>query len=64
MATKTRRSGRELIHTGSDKRYMRRSKAGKFKQSDDVGKSLRQDVKRKARTAVRSGQGDRGDRKR
>ena len=64
MATKTRRSGRELINTGTDKRFVRRDKAGKFKESDDVGRSLRQDVKRKARTKVGAGQGDRGDRKR
>jgi hypothetical protein len=54
---------RELIDTGTDKRYVRRSSEGQFKESDDVGKSLSQDKKRKAKTAVKSGQGDRGDRK-
>ena len=53
---------RELINTGRDKRFVRRSGSGKFKESDDVGKSLSQDRKRKARTKVKSGQGDRGDR--
>ena len=55
---------RELIepHT-RDKRYVRR-KAGKFTTSqDDVGKSLSQDRRRKAKTVVKKGQGDRGDRK-
>ena len=56
-------SKRELIDTGSDKRYVRRDKEGKFKESDDQGRSLAQDVKRKAKTKVKSGQGDRGDQK-
>jgi hypothetical protein len=53
---------RELIDTGSDKRYIRRAASGTFKESDDVGRSLAQDRKRSARTKVKSGQGDRGDR--
>ncbi len=58
-------SKRELIepHEG-DKRYVRRDDEGKFKESNDVTKSLRQDVKKKAKTTVPSGQGDRGDQKR
>ena len=55
---------RELIDTGTDKRYVRRDEKGQFKESDDVGRSLSQDVKREAKTKVKSGQGDRGDRKR
>ena len=54
---------RELIDTGTDKRYVRRDEEGKFKESDDVGRSLSQDVKHEARTKVRAGQGDRGDQK-
>ena len=54
---------RELIDTGTDKRYVRRDEEGRFKESDDVGRSLSQDVKRKAKTVAKSGQGDRGDRK-
>jgi len=54
---------RELIDTGRDKRYVRRDAEG-FKESDDVGRSLSQDKKRKAKTTVKSGQGDRGDQKR
>jgi hypothetical protein len=56
-------SKRELIDTGTDKRYVRRDEKGQFKESDDVGRSLSQDVRRKAKTTVESGQGDRGDRK-
>lgn len=54
---------RELIDTGTDKRYVRRDEKGQFKESDDVGRSLSQDVKKHAKTEVESGQGDRGDRK-
>jgi hypothetical protein len=55
---------RELIDTGTDKRYMRRNKKGQFNESDDVSRSLRQDVKRRAKTVVKAGQGDKGDQKR
>ncbi len=55
---------RELIDTGTDKRYVRRDEKGQFKESDDVGKSLAQDVRKSAKTRVKSGQGDKGDRKR
>jgi hypothetical protein len=55
---------RELIDTGADKRFMRRDEEGQFKESDDVGRSLRQDVKQHAKTEVPAGQGDRGDQKR
>lgn len=54
---------RELIDTGRDKRYVRRDEGGKFKESDDVGRSLSQDRKRKAKRAAKSGQGDKGDRR-
>jgi hypothetical protein len=57
-------SKRELIDTGSDKRYVRRDSEGKFKESDDQGRSLAQDVRREAETTVKPGQGDRGDQKR
>lgn len=55
---------RELIepHPG-DKRYVRRDDEGKFKESDDVSRSLSQDQRRKAKTVAKPGQGDKGDRK-
>ncbi len=58
-----KKSDRELIDTGTDKRYVRRDEQGRFEESDDVGRSLAQDVKREAKTEVEAGQGDRGDRK-
>jgi hypothetical protein len=57
-------SKRELIDTGTDKRYVRRDEQGRFKESDDVGKSLSQDRKKHAKTVAPKGQGDRGDQKR
>ena len=53
---------RELIDPGADKRFVRRGAAGRFKESDDVGKSLSIDRRKKAKTKVKSGQGDKGDR--
>jgi hypothetical protein len=57
-------SKRTLIepHPG-DKRYIRRDAQGRIKESDDVGRSLAADRRTKAKTASKSGQGDKGDRK-
>ena len=55
---------RELIDTGTDKRYVKRDEKGRFKESDDVGRSLAADRRSSAKTEVKSGYGDQGDRKR
>lgn len=55
---------RELINTGTDKRYVRRDGQGRFKESDDVGRFLSQDIRHRAKTTVKAGSGDKGDRKR
>ncbi|MDB5323065.1 MAG: hypothetical protein JWN40_4696 [Phycisphaerales bacterium] len=61
--TATKGSGkRELIKPKGDARYVRRDAKGRIKESDDVGRSLKQDRASKAKTKVRSGYGDRGDR--
>ena len=60
MATKKR----ELISPKGDKRLIRRDDQGRIKESDDLGKSLAKDVKQKAKTTVKAGQGDKGDQKR
>lgn len=57
-------SKRELIEPNGDKRLIRRDEKGRIKESDDLGRSLSQDVRKQAKTTVESGQGDRGDRKR
>ncbi len=53
---------RELIDTGTDKRFVRRNEQGQFKESDDVGKSLSQDRRQHAQNKSKKGEGDRGDR--
>ena len=58
-------SKRELVepHKG-DKRYVRRDEQGHFTNSqDNVSRSLSTDRRRKAKTVVPKGQGDRGDQK-
>jgi hypothetical protein len=52
---------RELIDTGTDKRYVRRDDEGKFKDSDDQSRSLGQDVKQHSGTKKPENQGDKGD---
>ncbi len=61
MPDKKREDKRELIDTGTDKRFVRRDDDGTFKESDDVGRSLSQDVRQHAKNKVKPGHGDRGD---
>lgn len=64
--TKSRRrpaARRELIDTRTDKRFVRRDPQGRFDESDDMGRSLSQDRRRKAKRTAKRGQGDKGDRK-
>lgn len=51
-------SKRELIDTGTDKRYVRRDEDGRFKQNVDVGRSLSADKRHDAKP----GEGDKGNR--
>ena len=62
-AAKKSASKRELIAPRGDKRYIRRDEKGRIKESDGVSRSVSQDRRRKAKTAAKAGQGDRGDRK-
>ena len=54
-------SKRELIEPNGDKRLIRRDEQGRIAESDDRGKSLSQDVRKRAKTEVKSGHGDKGD---
>ena len=55
-------SKRELMQPHkSDRRYLRRDAQGHFKKQVNVGRSLAADRRRKAKTVVKRGQGDRGD---
>jgi hypothetical protein len=51
---------RELMSLPDDKREVRRNRERQFQQSDDGRRSVIQDRKLKAKTAVKSGQGRRG----
>jgi len=57
-------SKRELIDTGRNKVFGKRDPKGQFKEIDDVGRSLATDRRQKAKTTVKSGHGDQGDRRR
>jgi len=54
-------SKRELISPHGNKRLVRRDSKGRFAESDDLSKSLSQDVRKPAKKQVDAGQGDRGD---
>ena len=53
---------RELIDTGTDKRFVRRDDEGRFKESVDVGRSLAADQRQHSATKAKRGEGDKGDR--
>ena len=53
---------RELIDTGTDKRFVRRDEQGRFKESVDVGRSLAADRRQHAKARSKKGEGDKGDR--
>jgi hypothetical protein len=64
MDSSKRGSGdRELISPNGDKRLVRRDQRGRFTESDDLGRSLSQDVRKDAENESKSGQGGRGDRR-
>lgn len=67
MAKKTaKRSStkRDLVQTRTDARYVKRTAKGRFKESDDVGRSAKADRAKKAKRTVKAGHGDQGDRRR
>ncbi len=55
---------RELIDTGTDKRYARRDARGRFtRDQEDVGRASAADQRQRAENPSKRGQGDRGDRR-
>jgi hypothetical protein len=52
---------RELIDTGTDKRYVKRNADGTFKDSVDVSRSLAADRRSNSTTVAKPGYGDQGD---
>lgn len=64
-ATAPRRKAakRELINTGRSKLYVRQNARGtSFAEVEEVGRSLMQDRRRKAKAVTQPGQVDQGDR--
>ena len=62
-AKKRSTSKRELIDTGKNKMFAKRTASGRFKEMDDVGRSLTADRRKTAKKTMKSGFGDQGDRK-
>ena len=60
-ASKKSSGKRTLVAPKGDKRYVKRDASGKFNESDDQGKSLSQDVKKRAKNTAKPGYGDKGD---
>ncbi len=56
-----KRGERELIDTGTDKRFAKREQDGTFKESVGVGRSLAADRRNKSTTKAKPGYGDQGD---
>src|SRR5918993_1301030 len=54
---------RELIDTGRNKTFTKRDVRGRFKEMDDVGRSLAADRGRPAKRRVKSGYWHQGDRR-
>ena len=54
-------SKRDLVRRPKASAYAKRTARGRFKETDDVGRSQKADKPRKAKKTVRSGYGDQGD---
>ena len=63
-ARKRSTSKRDLIAPRGDKRFVKRTAKGRFKEGDDAGRSLSADRRKTAKKKTKSGYGDQGDRKR
>ena len=60
--TKRRKAAkRTTISPRGDKRYIRRDSRGRIRESDDTGRSLSTDRRRRAKRKAPRGQRDRGD---
>ena len=55
---------RELIDTGGNKMFAKRDVQGRFKEMDDVSRSLPADRRTAAKTVSKPGYGDQADRPR
>lgn len=66
MAARKRKTAakRELLTPRGNRRFVRRGAKGRFKESDDAGRSLAADRRKAAKRKAPKGQGDRGDQRR
>jgi hypothetical protein len=62
-ATKRSTTKRDLVAPKGNKRFVKRTTKGRFKESDDASRSLSADQRKSARTRTKSGHGDQGDRR-
>ena len=64
MAKKRSTTKRELLRTATSTQYAKRTSKGRFKEMDEVGRSLSADRRTAAKRKVKPGHGDQGDQKR
>jgi hypothetical protein len=62
-AKKRSTTKRDLVAPKGDKRYVKRTAKGRFKESDEVSRSLSTDQRKTAKKRTKSGHGDQGDRR-
>jgi hypothetical protein len=63
-ARKRSTTKREVIDTGRNRSFGKRTTTGRFKEMDAAGRSLSGDRRKRAKKKVKSGYGDQGDRAR
>ncbi|MCA1560526.1 MAG: hypothetical protein LC804_09760 [Acidobacteria bacterium] len=63
-ARKRSTTKREVIDTGRNRSFGKRTSTGRFREMDDAGRSLSGDRRKRAKKKVKSGHGDQGDRSR
>ena len=62
-AKKRSTTKRDLIEPKGDKRYVKRTAKGRFKESDNASRSQSADQRKTAKKRTKAGYGDQGDRK-
>ena len=55
---------RDLVRRPKASAYAKRTRSGRFREMDDVGRAQKADKPRKAKKTARSGYGDQGDARR
>jgi hypothetical protein len=63
MTKKRSTSKRERLKTPTGTYFAKRTATGRFKELDEVGRSLAADRRRTAKKATKAGYGDQGDRR-